>query len=85
MRSCPFENEERGFNSVDEEPVRLDMTFTMVVPYAGERMVAVLGGQWHLSLKMVNVSSSVSISEPRFLESLRSLRKRLVVLRSSKT
>ncbi|BFU91818.1 MAG: hypothetical protein NTAFB01_30050 [Nitrospira sp.] len=54
MRSCTFENEERGLNSVDEESVWLDMTFTMVVPLAGERMVPVLERQWFLGLKMVN-------------------------------
>lgn len=30
------------------------MTFTMVVPLAGERMVPVLGRQWFFGLKMVN-------------------------------
>lgn len=54
MRSCTFENEERGLNSVDEEPVWLDMTFTVMVPLAGERMVSVLERQWFFGLKMVN-------------------------------
>lgn len=45
MRARPFENEERGFNSVDEEPVWLNMTFTMVIPLTGKSMVLVLGGQ----------------------------------------
>ena len=54
MRSCTLENDELGINSVYEEPVWLDMTFAMVVPYAGERMVSVLERQWYLSLKMVN-------------------------------
>ena len=54
MRACPFENEEGGFNSVDEKPVWLDMTFTMVVPLTGKSMVFVLGRQWCLGLKQVN-------------------------------
>ena len=54
MRACPFENEERGFNSVDEKPVWLDMAFSMVGPLAGECMVLVLGRQWCLGLKQVN-------------------------------
>ena len=45
MRARPFENEERGFNPVDEEPVWLNMTFTMVIPLTGKSMVLVLGGQ----------------------------------------
>lgn len=32
----------------------MDMTFTMVVPLAGERMVPVLGRQWFFGLKMIN-------------------------------
>ena len=56
MRARPFENEERGFNSVDEEPVWLNMTFTMVVPLTGKSMVLVLGRQWLLGLKKVNDS-----------------------------
>lgn len=56
VASCTFENEERGLDSVDEEPVWFDMTFTMVVPLAGERMVSVSGRQWFLSLKRVNDS-----------------------------
>lgn len=51
MRARPFENEEGGFNSVDEEPVWLDMTFTMVGPLPGECMVLVLGRQGCLGLK----------------------------------
>lgn len=54
MSSCTFENEERGFNSVDEKPVRFDMTFTMVVPFADERMVPILERQSMLGLKKVN-------------------------------
>ena len=54
MRACPFENEECGFNSVDEQPVWLDMAFSMVVPLTGECIVLVLGWQWCLDLKKVN-------------------------------
>ena len=54
MRACPFEDEERGFNSVDKKPVWLDMAFSMVGPLAGECMVLVLGRQWLLGLKKVN-------------------------------
>jgi len=54
VRARPFENEEGGFNSVDEEPVWLNMTFTMVIPLTGKSMVLVLGGQWCLGLKQVN-------------------------------
>ena len=54
MRACPFENEKRGFNSIDEEPVWLNMTFTMVIPLTGQSMVLVLGRQWCLGLKKVN-------------------------------
>jgi len=54
MCTCPFEYEERGFNSVDEKPVWLDMAFSMVVPLTGECMVLVLGRQWCLGLKLVN-------------------------------
>jgi hypothetical protein len=67
VRSSTFENEERSFDSIDEEPVWLDMTFTMVVPLAGERMVSVLGGQWYLSLKLVNDSfMCIDIGAPLF-------------------
>jgi hypothetical protein len=52
--ACPFENEERGFNSVDEKPVWLEMAFSMVVPLTGECMVLVLRRQWCLGLKQVN-------------------------------
>ncbi len=45
VRACPFENEDRGFNSVDEQPIWLDMAFSMVVPLTGECMVLVLGRQ----------------------------------------
>jgi hypothetical protein len=54
VRACPFENEERGFNSVNEKPVWLDVAFSMVVPLTGECMVLVLGRQWCLGLKNVN-------------------------------
>jgi hypothetical protein len=54
VRACPFKNEEGGFNSVDEEPVWLNMTFSMVVPLTGQSMVLVLGRQWCLGLKKVN-------------------------------
>ena len=54
MRSCTFENEKCGLNFIDEKPVWLDMTFTMVSPLAGERMVSMLRRQWFFSLKMVN-------------------------------
>lgn len=54
MRARPFENEEGGFNSVDEKPAWLDMTFTMVIPLTGKSMVLVLGRQWLLGLKKVN-------------------------------
>lgn len=54
MRAGPFENEEGGFNSVDEEPVWLNMTFTMVIPLTGKSMVLVLGRQWCLGLEQVN-------------------------------
>ena len=53
MRACPFEDEERGVNSVDQKPVWLDVAFSMVVPFAGECMVLVLGRQWCLGLKQV--------------------------------
>ena len=67
MRACPFENEEGGFNSVDEEPVRLNMTFTMVIPLTGERMVLVLGRQCCLGLQKVNDSFEfVDIVSPFF-------------------
>ncbi len=46
MRACPFENEEGGFNPVDEEPVWLDVAFSMVMPLTSECMVLVLGRQW---------------------------------------
>lgn len=51
MRACPFEDEARGVNSVDEKPVWLDMTFSMVGPLTGKSMVLVLGRQWCLGLK----------------------------------
>ena len=54
MRAYPFENEEGGFNSEDEEPVWLNMTFTMVIPLTGKSMVLVLGEQWCLGLKKVS-------------------------------
>jgi len=54
VRSCTFEKEERGFNSVNEEPVWFDVAFAMVVPFAGEMMVPVSGRQWLLGLKEVN-------------------------------
>ncbi len=54
MCSCTFENEERGLNSVNEKPVWLDMTFTMVVPLTGEPMIPGFGGQWFFGLKMIN-------------------------------
>ena len=85
MRSCMFENEERGLNFVDEEPVWLDMTFTMVVPLVGERMVPVLGRQWLFGLKMVNDGFEFIDIVAALLASLRSLRKRPVVLMRSKT
>ncbi len=53
MCAGPFENEERGFNSVDEKPVWLDMAFSMVDPLTGKSMVLVLGRQWCLGLKQV--------------------------------
>ena len=53
MRACPFEDEERGLNSVDQKPVWLDVAFSMVVPFTGECMVLVLGRQWCLGLKQV--------------------------------
>lgn len=54
MRACPFENEEGGFNSIDEEPVWLNMTFTMVIPLTSKSVVLVLGRQWCLGLQKVN-------------------------------
>ena len=54
MCAGPFENEERGFNSVDEKPVWLDVAFSMMGPLPGECMVLVLGRQWCLGLKQVN-------------------------------
>jgi hypothetical protein len=54
VRACPFEDEERGFNSVDEKPVWLDVAFSMVVPLTGECMVLVLGRQRCSGLKQVN-------------------------------
>lgn len=54
MRACPFKNEEGGFNPIDEEPVWLNMTFTMVIPPTGKSMVLVLGGQWCLGLQQAN-------------------------------
>ena len=54
MRARPFEDEEGSFNSVDEEPVWLDVAFSMVIPLTGKSMVLVLGRQWSLSLKQVN-------------------------------
>jgi hypothetical protein len=54
VRACPFEDEERGLNSVDQKPVWLDMAFSMVVPLTGECMILVLGRQWCLGLKKVN-------------------------------
>ena len=54
MRSCTFEKEERGFNSVDEEPVWFDVAFAMMAPFAGEMMVSIPGWQWFLCLKEVD-------------------------------
>ena len=54
MRACPFENEEGGFNPVDEEPVWLEVAFSMVMPLTSECMVLVLGRQWGLALKQVH-------------------------------
>ncbi len=54
MRPRPFEDEEGSFNSVDEEPVWLDVAFSMVIPLTGKSMVLVLGRQWSLGLKQVN-------------------------------
>lgn len=54
MRACPFEDEERGLNSVDQKPVWLDMAFSMVDPLTGKSMVLVLGRQWCLGLKKIN-------------------------------
>ena len=69
MRAGPFENEEGGFNSVDEEPVWLNMTFTMVIPLTGKSMVLVLGRQWCLGLKKVNDGFEfVEIVTPFFCE-----------------
>ncbi len=53
MRACPFEDEERGLNSVDQKPVWLDVAFSMVVPFAGECRVLVLGRQGLSGLKKV--------------------------------
>ena len=67
MRACPFEDEERGLNSVDQKPVWLDVAFSMVVPFAGECMVLVLGRQWCLGLKKINDGfESVEIVAPFF-------------------
>ncbi len=54
MRACPFEDEERGLNSVDQKPVWLDVAFSMMIPLTGKSMVLVLGRQWSLGLKQVN-------------------------------
>lgn len=54
VSSCTFKKEERGFNSVNEEPVWFDVALAMVVPFAGERMVPVCGRQWFFGLEMVN-------------------------------
>ena len=40
-----FEDENVIFDLVDEKPIRGDVTFAMVCPVAGERMVSVGGGQ----------------------------------------
>ena len=83
--SCTFENEERGLNSVDEKPVWFDMTFTMVVPLTGEPMIPVFGRQWFFGLKMINDGFEFVDIVAALFVSLRSLRKRLVVLMRSKT
>lgn len=67
MRACPFEDKERGVNSVDEKPVWLDMAFSMVDPLTGKSMVLVLGRQWCLGLKKINDGfESVEIVAPFF-------------------
>lgn len=69
MCAGPFENEERGFNSVDEKPVWLDVAFSMMGPLPGECMVLVLGRQWCLGLKQVNDGFEfIDIAPPLFGE-----------------
>ena len=56
VRTCAgqFENEDIFVNLINEKPIGRDVTFTMICPIAGERMVAVDGRQFFAIAQLLN-------------------------------